>query len=147
VRLLPNTYLLAPAAALIPAAARAQQTAATLPGDDLTTALIKTVAGLALVLAVMLGLYWLLRRLGPGLSGTTTGGSLRLVARLGLGQRKFLALVAVADRILVLGVGPDGIRLLTTLDHPDQLAAFTSNPTPSFAGILGRKNRQQEEPK
>ncbi len=142
------THALAVAAALLPAAARAQQTAQSLPGDDLTAALVKTVAGLALVLAVMLGLYWLLRRLGPGITGGAVGGStLRLVGRLGLGQRKYLALVAVADRVLVLGVGPDGIRLLTTLDDPDQVAALTATPNPSFASILGKKTRTQEEPK
>lgn len=141
-------HALTAAAVLAPAAARAQQAAAPLPGDDLTTALVKTVAGLALVLAVMLGLYWLLRRLGPGITGGAVGGgTLRLVGRLGLGQRKYLALVAVADRILVLGVGPDGIRLLTTLDDPDQVAALTAAPTPSFASILGKKTRPQEEPK
>ena len=102
--------------------ARAQETqaAAPLPETDFTMALIKMLGGLALVLALMVGAYWLTRRFLPQ-AGGAGGGRMRLVGRLALGPRKSVALVAVAGRVLVLGVGQDQVNLLTTLDDPQEV--------------------------
>ena len=128
---------------LLPALARAQEeTAGLAPGGDFYPAMAKMLAGLALVLGIMVGTYWLVRRLAPR-TAALGGGRMRLLARLGLGPRKFLALVEVADRVLVLGVTTDSIRLVCELDQP--LPEQEQRPGGAFAGILKRASRQGEE--
>lgn len=141
----------APAAALaallllLPALARAQEeTAGLAPEGDFYTAMVKMLAGLALVLGIMVGAYWLVRRLAPK-AAALGGGQMRLLARLGLGPRKFLAMVQVADRVLVLGVTTDSIRLVCELDQP--LPAREEDQGGGFARVLKRASRRTEEEK
>jgi len=135
----------AAALALLPALARAQEeTAGLAPEGDFYTAMVKMLAGLALVLGIMVGAYWLVRRLAPR-AAVLGGGQMRLLARLGLGPRKFLAMVEVADRVLVLGVTTDSIRLVCELDQP--LPAPEQDEGGGFAGILKRASRCTEEEK
>ncbi len=137
--------VLAAALSLLPALARAQGEAAGLaPEGDFYTAMVKMLAGLALVLGIMVGAYWLVRRLAPK-AAALGGGRMRLLARLGLGPRKFLAMVEVADRVLVLGVTTDSIRLVCELDHP--LPGREEPEGGGFARILKRASRGTEEEK
>lgn len=111
------------AATLWAGLACAQETAAAppLPDGDLTAAIVKMLAALALVLAVLVGLYWLLRRFLPGQAPGASGGALRLIGRLPLGPKKGLALVEVAGRVLVLGLAEQSVNLIATIDDPEQV--------------------------
>ncbi|MGD8563309.1 MAG: flagellar biosynthetic protein FliO [Desulfarculaceae bacterium] len=103
-----------------------------LPAGDLSGAMAKVIFGLALVLLVMAALYWLVKRFAPK-TAAAGQGRMRLLGRLGLGPRKFVALVEVGEKVLVLGVGGDNVRLLTTLDDPGQVAGLK---TPQGAGFV-----------
>ncbi len=128
-----------------PGLARAQEQVAGLaPEGDFSTAMLKMLAGLALVLGIMVGAYWLVRRLAPK-AAALGGGRMRLLARLGLGPRKFLAMVKVADRVLVLGVTTDSIRLLCELDQP--LPDRDQPEGGGFSRALKRASRATEEEK
>ncbi|MBI4797698.1 MAG: flagellar biosynthetic protein FliO [Desulfarculus sp.] len=100
----------------------AQETAApALPQGDLTGAIVKMLAALALVLAVLVGLYWLIRRFLPGQMPGAAAGGLRLIGRLPLGPKKGVALVEVAGRVLVLGLAEQNVNLLATIDDLEQV--------------------------
>jgi flagellar biogenesis protein FliO len=53
-----------------------------------------------------------------------------------LGPRKFVALVEVGEKVLVLGVGGDNVRLLTTLDDPGQVAELKTPQSTGFVKAL-----------
>jgi len=93
---------------------------------DLTMAAIKMVLSLALVLAILYLAYrWTRRSLPAG----TAGGKGRLIQVLGsqyLGVKKSITVVRVPGNILVLGIGNEQINLLTKIDDPNVMAAFTS---------------------
>ncbi|MBB5016719.1 flagellar biosynthetic protein FliO [Rehaibacterium terrae] len=92
-----------------------------------------TVMALLIVVAVILALGWLLRRL-PG--ATVRGhGPLRVVAALPVGVKERVLLVAVGERQLLIGVTAQQITLLQTLDTPLPVEAAPE----SFAALLGKR--------
>lgn len=129
--------------------ALAQETAAApaLAEGGFTAAIVKMLAALALVLAVLVGLYWLIRRFLPGQApGLAGGGGLRLIGRLPLGPKRGLALVEVAGRVLVLGLGEQNISLLASIDDPDQVAQLKAG-RPGFGQALKKAVGQAPEEK
>jgi flagellar protein FliO/FliZ len=86
-----------------------------------TGALVKMVGGLAGVLALMLLLYWLVRRFLPGQGVPLRNARIRMLGRLGLGQRSQVAMVQVGDKVLILGVTPTNVNLLDKVDSIDEL--------------------------
>jgi flagellar protein FliO/FliZ len=73
----------------------------------------QAVLGLALVLALIGGAAWLLRRLGRGVAGA--GSLLRTVAHASLGTRERVVVVEIGDVWLVLGVTPQSVTSLHSL--------------------------------
>jgi flagellar biogenesis protein FliO len=91
----------------------------------------------ALSLAVVLGILWFI----TNKAGRRAGGRTRLVrvaGRQALSRTASVAVVEVADRVLVLGVSDAGVRLLTELD-PEQIAEpeLAVSPAPALTGLPG----------
>ena len=112
---------------------------------DMTATAIKMVLSLALVLAVLWGLYRWARHSLP--SGQAADGG-RLIQVLGthyLGVKKSLTVVQVPGSILVLGISADRVNLLTRIDDPSLIAGFKSDAqpksTPGFMAQLQRLTR------
>ena len=127
--------------------ALAEETApAAFADGGLAGPIVKTLAALALVLAVLMGLYLFLRRLlpgqGPGLAGS---GGLRLLGRLLLGPKKGVALVEVADRVLVLGLSEQNVNLLATIDDPEQVRRLSAARTGFGQALKKAVSGSQEE--
>ncbi|MGV8967681.1 MAG: FliO/MopB family protein [Cellulomonas sp.] len=84
----------------------------------MTTALV----GLRVVLALacVLGLIWFAGRRLSGASGMRKPRSvpMTVIGRQSLGKGAGIALVEVAGRVLLLGVGDQGVRVLTEIDVP-----------------------------
>ena len=74
--------------------------------------------GLALfvVLLLILGMAWLLRRFGrvPG----SSGGPIRIVGGVSMGQRERIVLVQVGETQVLVGVAPGRVQTLHVLDEP-----------------------------
>jgi flagellar protein FliO/FliZ len=70
----------------------------------------EVVIGLVLVIAVIIAVGWLMRRLYPGAAGGS--GQLRVLAALPLGPRERLLLVDAAGKQLLLGVTTQQITAL-----------------------------------
>ena len=90
-------------------------------------ALLQMLAALALVLGIMLLLYWLLRRLNPRQILGAQTGTLKLWGRLNLGSRKSLVLVEVGRKMLVLGLGDKELCLLREIDNSEEIAELKDN--------------------
>lgn len=90
--------------------------------------LLQTMGGLLLVLAIIGGGAWLLKRFS--LIPTTAGGTIKVVAASGVGQRERVVVVEINDTWLVLGVAPGRVNRLHAMEKPATPAApVTENPS------------------
>src|SRR5690606_5769651 len=109
----------APAVPAAPVAATLAHTGVAAPAPQ-SPASVGSLGGavfaLALVVGLILGLAWLIRRM-PGLGGGAANPALRIVGSLALGPRDRLVVVEVGQTQLLLGVGAGGTRTLHTLDQ------------------------------
>ena len=105
---------------------------------------LHALGGLALVLAVILGAAWLLKRVQPArFAGSRM---LRMVAQLGVGTRERIVVVEIGEQWLVLGVTASSIRTL----HTTPRLAGEAPPVPAeklpFAQWLARARAGREVP-
>lgn len=124
-----------PALALLAAAGPAA--AETLP-PDIGSSLAQLVGGLAVVVALLLGSLWLIKRVsGP----RGAAGALKVLGAAPVGPRERVVLVELADQVLVLGVTPSSVNTLHTLPleefrkHSPRLPAA---PGGDFQGWLAK---------
>jgi flagellar protein FliO/FliZ len=99
--------------------------------------LLQVFAGLVLVLLLVLGTAWMLRRVGgvPGLSNQ----AIKMVGAASVGSRERVVLLEVAGTWIVVGVAPGQVRSLATLPKADIPVAPPSPTTaPAFAHWLQR---------
>lgn len=97
----------------------AQAQASPLP--DAGASVLQMLLGLGAVIAVLLGVMHLLKRLGPArLAGA---GLMRVVGGVAVGSRERVVVVELGDTWLVLGVAPGQVRTLHTLPRLEQADA------------------------
>ena len=82
---------------------------------------------LVLVVALIAGMAWLLRRLGVTRNGA--GSTIRVVSGLTLSNRERILVLEIADQWIVVGVSPGGINMLTTLPRQEQAGTVSTNQT------------------
>jgi flagellar protein FliO/FliZ len=107
-------------ATLLPQRALAAGTAA-LPSVGLS--LVRVGASLALVIALLLALAAMFRRVRAVSRAAHPGPRLETIDRLDVGARRELRLVRAGDRLLVVGITDERIELLAELDAPVEEAA------------------------
>lgn len=99
---------------------------------------------LLLVLGLIVGLGWLLKRL-PG-SGFRQAEGLRVVASINLGAKERAAVVQVGGEQLLLGIGAGGVRTLHVLPQPLPEAPAPQLPSlktlPDFKQLLAQRLRK-----
>jgi flagellar protein FliO/FliZ len=97
----------------------AVQTAA-VPAAVSTGGYLQMVVGLAIVLGLVGGAAWLLKRLSalPG----TGAGLIRVIGAAAVGQRERVVLVEVGDTWLLLGVAPGQVRRLHSMSKAESPA-------------------------
>ncbi|HUW50926.1 MAG TPA: flagellar biosynthetic protein FliO [Sulfuricella sp.] len=109
---------------------------------------LQVLFSLGLVLAVIVGAAWLLRRFSPGQMGA--GGVVKVIGGVALGPKERLVLVEIGGTWLVLGVAPGQVNTLHTLTKPEAGARATEVPPGgerSFSvwlknAMQGRKSEQ-----
>jgi len=118
-----------PAVFLLPAAALAES--AQVP--DSSGSVLQMIFGLVLVLAMMVGGLWLLKRLT--MPRGTAAGLMRVVAGAAVGPRERVVLVEVGSKWLVLGVAPGEVSMLAEVP-PQDIPAAPADAGMDFAGWL-----------
>lgn len=145
-----------PAAAAVTAATPAPSTTTTapaitpmrpppqvaLPGASGSGAagLLQTIFALLLVLGLLIGLAWVLKRYGPKPGGGLA--NLRVVGALNIGGRERIMVVEVGDQWIIVGAAPGRVNALHTMPRQDvdlgagTGAAQASIPATRFADWL-----------
>ena len=89
--------------------------------------ILQVVFSLLLVLAVIVLVAWLLKRMN--VVQQSTGQLLKVLGGVSIGQRERLVLVEIEDTWLVIGVGPGQIRTLHTMQRVEDLEPGTKQVT------------------
>lgn len=97
-------------------------------------AVVQTILGLMVVVAVIVAVAWLLRRVSQMQAGVQ--GALKVVAGLSLGARERVVLMQVGEKQLLLGVAPGRIQTLYVLEQPLPAAAGGMSAELDFAERL-----------
>jgi len=122
-------------------AGHAQQVGSQAPSSP---GMFGAVFALLLVLGLIIGLGWLLKRL-PG-SGFRPAAGLKLVASLPLGAKERVVVVEVGGQQVLLGVTTGGITALHALPEPLPPTPAPTLPDlkklPDFAQLLAQKLRK-----
>ncbi|MFP4647702.1 MAG: flagellar biosynthetic protein FliO [Halorhodospira sp.] len=127
--------------ALLAAPAWAETAPAGIEGEIVPRVLV----ALLLVLALIVGLAWLLRRYSPG---AAVGGPMRVLASVPVGQRERIVLVQVGEVQLLLGVAPGRVQTLHVFEAPVTAAdaeAGGGQSGPPFAARLRRLMQQSDQ--
>lgn len=107
--------------------------------------LLQTTMALLFVLAVLVGLAWLLKRFGPKhLTGSQR--HIKLVDSLNLGARERILLLEVGEQWIVVGASAGRMNALTTLPRqelPPQETSPDSAAKPNFAAWLKQTIEQR----
>jgi flagellar protein FliO/FliZ len=142
-RLLALLFVLAPVFALADGNSPASGPAAT--GGSFGGQFAQLALGLLLVVALIFGLAWLVRRMQQ--VGPRSTRAIKLVASQALGPRDRLVLVQVGNEQILLGMTPGRITPLHVLKEP--IPSADSEPaTPEFAQrlteMLSRERKEKD---
>ena len=110
----PSTTTTSPAIAPMRPAPQVALPASNGPG---AAGLLQTIFALLLVLGLLIGLAWLLKRYGPKPGGGLA--NLRVVGALNLGGRERIMVVEVGDQWIVVGAAPGRVNALHTMPRQD----------------------------
>lgn len=98
---------------------RMRRSAAAAPGEDGAGApwYRTSLGATSVVLALIAGAYYAAKRFLPSLTIQESRG-VRVLSRAALTPRQSVALVAVGQRVLVVGIGTESVRLLVDVNDP-----------------------------
>ncbi|HEX5126636.1 MAG TPA: flagellar biosynthetic protein FliO [Rhodocyclaceae bacterium] len=95
-----------------------------------TASMAQMLLGLGVVLVVMFGALHLLRKLQTSRQGIS--GAIKVISAAAVGPRERVVLVAIGQKVLVLGVAPGRVSALHSMDATDLPAApNTGNTAPT----------------
>ena len=115
--------------------------------------ILRTILGLAIVVAVIYGIAWLLRSIKRAREAQASGSGLHSLATLPLGPSRSLHLVRAGGEVVLIGVGEGGVTPIRTYEEEEARAlgllpledadlseplALPGLPTPASRGRLGR---------
>lgn len=90
-------------------------------GESMLGPWVQMILALAVVVALIFGLQWLLKRIGGRRAGGSRSGVLDVVARTGVTTRQELMLVRLGERMVLLGRSATGITRLAEIDDANEV--------------------------
>lgn len=99
------------------------------------SSLLQLTLGMLVVLGLILGIAWILKR--SGRFQIAAGGGLKILGGLSMGTRERVVLIQVGEQQLLLGVAPGSVKTLHVLDKPLTAASNNSASGRGFAQQLG----------
>ena len=91
------------------------------PAPDLWITLLKSIAMLSLVLGVLLGVLYLIRRFYGQYAGASDRGLIRMVATLHVAPKERIVLLDVLGEKILIGVTPQRITHLATISNGQEI--------------------------
>jgi flagellar protein FliO/FliZ len=79
-----------------------------------SSGLVRTIVGLAIVIGVIYGLYWILKQVKASREDRASGVGLHTLATLPLGQNRSMQLVRAGTEVVLVGVGEAGVTPIRT---------------------------------
>jgi len=125
-----------PAPAASPAAAAQAPVAATATSAPSSAgSLLQVIFGLLVVLGLLAGALWVLKRVG---GGRLAGGSVvKIVGGVSVGNRERVMVIEVADQWIVIGVAPGQVSKLADMPRQEQQQGSAAIPgAPNFSAWL-----------
>ena len=107
------------------------------PGSAVPTfSVFQTLFSLILVLALLAGLAWFLKKFGPRHQGG--GAGLKVVGHLNIGGRERILVVEVGDQWIVVGAAPGRVNALATMPKGEGAAMLNPHEqaSPNFGEWL-----------
>jgi flagellar protein FliO/FliZ len=98
------------------------------PGASAGGSLVRTVVGLAIVIAVIYGLYWVLKQVKSSREEKASGQGLAAVATLPLGANRTLQLVRAGRELVLVGVSEHGVTPVRTYSEEEAEAIGLLDP-------------------
>lgn len=131
-------------ALFLPLLLLASPAAAETASPELGSTLVQLTGGLAVVVALLLGSLWLIKRLS-GPRGAAAG--LKVLGAAPVGPRERVVLVELADQVLVLGVTQNNVNTLHTLPAETfrQYSSGTPAAAPDFQGWLAKALERRKD--
>lgn len=122
--------------ALLPAWAAETPSAKAQAAVSPTAGMLQVFGGLLLVLLVVAGLAWALKRFG--VKQQNAAGIMKVVSGVAVGQRERVVLIEVGATWLVVGVAPGQVRALHSMPRTENVSEprITPSGPPGFAGWL-----------
>jgi len=90
--------------------------------------LVQTILSLGFVIALLVGLAWLLKRFGP--KHITGGTTVKLVGALSVGARERILVVEVGEQWIVVGASPGRMNALATMPRQEIDESTLANAQP-----------------
>ncbi len=107
----------APAATTPAPAQRPPQVVMPAPSAPATGSLLQTILALMLVLGLLLGLAWFMKRFGARVMGASA--NVKLVGALNIGGRERIMVVEVGNQWIVVGASPGRVNALATMPRQE----------------------------
>lgn len=113
----PVPFIAALLASTIAPAARAAEQAAATASPSSAGNLLQVLFGLVVVLALMAGTAWILKRMG--VAGAGANNVAKVIGGVSVGNRERVVVVEVADQWIVVGVAPGRVNALSTMPRQE----------------------------
>ena len=84
--------------------------------------LVRTIVGLAVVIGVIYGLYWILKQVKASREESASGEGLQTLATLPLGANRSIHLVRAGQEIVLVGAGEHGVTPIRTYSEAEARA-------------------------
>ena len=98
------------------------------PGTSAGGSLVRTIVGLAIVIAVIYGLYWVLKQVKASREEKASGEGLVALATLPLGPNRSLQLVRAGRELVLIGVSEHGVTPVRTYSEDEAEAVGLLDP-------------------
>ena len=92
-------------------------------GGGSGSSIVRTIVGLFIVIAVIYGVAWILRRVKRNGSGKAKGTALNSIASMPLGSGRSIHLVRAGRDVLVVGVGEHGVTPIQRYTEAEAIEA------------------------
>jgi flagellar protein FliO/FliZ len=103
--------------------------------------IVRTIAGLAIVLGVIYGVTWVLKQVKASKETAASGTSLEQIASLPLGANRALHLVRAGDEIVLIGAAEHGVTPIRRFSEAEAIEmGLIDGPAPATLATL------QDEP-